>query len=134
MIRRNRTHNDRLPPVAHHAERNPFFDIAICDFNNRVRRSPIAFLSGYVGQASRLTSNDLRPQASGLENPYGSESETHNNVAFASRFARRALLVRAGTIVLAGVAPVLTSRPLLEFLLISTVLGGTPALHSIARK
>jgi hypothetical protein len=67
--------------LQHHSERNPFFDIAICDFKNRARRSPIASLSGYVGQASRLTSNDLRLQArcpsytaeamSRVRNPYG---------------------------------------------------------------
>ena len=51
------------------------------EFYLRARRSQIASLSGYVGQASRLTSNDLRLQArrpryteevmSRAHNPYG---------------------------------------------------------------
>jgi hypothetical protein len=43
----------------------------------------------------------------------------------------RAGFIRAGIFVFARVAPVLTSRTLLRFLLKATVLGGTPALQKI---
>jgi hypothetical protein len=57
-----------------------------------------------------------------------------NAVVIVPRFARRALLVRAGIFVFARVAPVLTSRTLLRFLLKATVLGGTPALQKTGLK
>jgi hypothetical protein len=64
--------------TAHHSEKVSNFDIAICDFNNRARWSPIASLSGYVGQASRLTSNHLRPQARRPRYDAEAMSRAHN--------------------------------------------------------
>ena len=58
------------------------------------------------------------------------EAERPNTVDAASRSARRALLVRAGTHVFANAAPVLKSRTLLDFLLMATVSVGTPVLPS----